>query len=81
MPESPGVEDLGFRYRVRKNGEVEIFHRGRLASTLRGQDAVAFTQSNPDERSVQAQQRMARITGNYKHGGERVARVHPRNMK
>ncbi len=28
--------DLGFTYRVRKNGEVEIRHRGRVAATLSG---------------------------------------------
>ncbi len=73
--------DLGFTYRVRKNGEVEIFHRGRLASTLRGFDANDFRQEAPDETTAEAQQLMARVTGNYKHGNERAAAQHPRNRR
>ncbi|MFZ2990438.1 hypothetical protein [Ideonella sp.] len=73
--------DLGFTYRVRKNGDVEILHRGRLASTLRGHDAEDFKQEAGDERGSGAQQLMARVTGNYKHGNERQAAAHPRNRR
>ena len=73
--------DLGFTYRVRKSGEVEIFHRGRLASTLRGNDAEDFKQEASDERSAEAQQLMARVTGNYKHGNERKASEHHRSRR
>lgn len=73
--------DLGFTYRVRKSGEVEIFHGGRLASTLRGNDAENFKQEAQDESSSEAQQLMARVTGNYKHGNERAASQHPRNRR
>jgi hypothetical protein len=76
--ESP---DLGFTYRVRKSGEVEIFHRGRLASTLRGNDAEDFKQEAQDEASAETQQLMARVTGNYKRGNERAAGQHPRNRR
>lgn len=79
IPSEP--HDLGFTYRVRRNGEVEIFHRGRLASTLRGNEAEDFKQEARDEFSSEAQQLMARVTGNYKHGNERVASQHPRNRK
>lgn len=81
MPAPTEAQDLGFSYRIRKNGEVEILHRGRLASTLRGHDAQAFRQAHPDERSAQAQQWMARVTGHYKRGNERLAAQHPRNRK
>ena len=73
--------DLGFTFRVRKNGDVEIFHRGRLASTLRGNEADDFKQEAQDEASAEAQQLMARVTGNYKHGNERAASQHPRNRR
>ena len=73
--------DLGFTYRVRKNGDVEIFHRGRLASTLRGKDAEDFKRESQDENSAEAQQLMARVTGNYEHGNERNASQHPRNRR
>jgi hypothetical protein len=73
--------DLGFTYRAKKNGDVEIFHRGRLASTLRGSDAEDFKRDASDQNSPDAQQSMARITGNYKHGNERRASQHIRNRR
>lgn len=69
--------DLGFTYRRRKNGEVEIRHLGRVATLLRGKAAVDFLAEA--ENGGAAQQAMARLTGNYKRGNERVARRHPRN--
>lgn len=55
---------------------MRIHHRGHLATTLRGQRAAAFL----DEiGSGDDQLLMARWTGNYKRGNERVARNHPRN--
>ncbi len=81
MPEPLQPHKLGFTFRVRKSGEVEIFHRGRLASTLRGHDADDFKQAVMDEQSADSQQLMARITGNYKHGNERKASEHPRNRR
>ena len=81
MQEPADTSHLGFTYRVRKNGDVEILHRGRLASTLRGHDAEDFKQEAGDEGSPEAQQLMARVTGNYKHGNERLAGAHPRNRR
>jgi hypothetical protein len=81
MQNSADSSDLGFTYRVRKNGDVEILHRGRLASTLRGHDAADFKQEAGDQGRSEAQQLMARITGNYKHGNERAAARHPRNRR
>ena len=74
--------DLGFDFRVRKSGDVEITHNGRLAATLRGDAAQAFladVESMDDE--DEQQQLMARVTGNYKHGNERTAAEHPRNQR
>ena len=81
MQNSPEPHDLGFTYRVRKSGEVEILHHGRLASTLRGNDAADFRQEVQDENSAEAQQLMARLTGNYKRGNERAASQHQRNRR
>jgi hypothetical protein len=81
MQDPADSHDLGFTYRLRKNGDVEIFHRGRLASTLRGNDAEDFKQEAGEEGSAEAQQLMARVTGNYKHGNERKASQHPRNRR
>lgn len=78
---TPESEDLGFRHRRRKNGDVEILHRGRLASTLRGEDAAEFLAELAQLSDAEAQQLMARITGNYKRGNERLAAQHPRNRR
>lgn len=72
--------ELGFDFRVRKSGVVEITHHGRLAATLRGntaQDFIAEVESLDDE--DEQQQLMARMTGNDKRGNERTAGEHPRN--
>lgn len=58
----------GFEWAQRKNGEVVITHRGRLAGTLRGKRAVAFLERVEDGDD---QMLMARLTGNYKRGNER----------
>ena len=71
--------ELGFGYRVRKNGDLEILHHGRVASTLRGSDAADFMAEVEAADERDAQQLMARITGNYKRGNERLASQHPRN--
>jgi hypothetical protein len=63
---------------VRKNGEVELWHHGRLASTLRGRDATDFLARVASLDEAAAQQLMARLTGNYKRGNERAAAQHPR---
>jgi hypothetical protein len=58
----------GFAYTVRKNGEVEITHDGRHATTLRGDKARKFLDQ---VETGDPQQLMARVTGNYKRGNER----------
>lgn len=73
--------DLGFTFRARKNGEVQILHRGTLATTLRGAAAADFLADVTKCEPAEAQQLMARVTGNYKHGNERSAANHPRNRR
>lgn len=71
MAQSPS----GFEYR-RVGDEVVINHHGRRATTLRGAAAFRFL---TDVEDGDTQELMARWTGNYKRGNERVARDHPRN--
>lgn len=73
------MTDLGFRFQARKNGEVVITHRGRRAKVLRGEDAAAFLASADGADALDLQHEMARLTGNYRRGNERLARRHPRN--
>ena len=81
MNSAAGGQDLSFTYRTRKNGDIEILHHGRVASTLRGDDAKEFLSEIDTGDEDSAQQLMARITGNYKRGNERLASQHPRNRR
>ena len=65
----------GFAFVVR-GGDVVITHDGARAATLRGAAARRFL---ADVEREDDQQLMARLTGNYRRGNERVAREHPRN--
>lgn len=76
-----GTQDFGFSYRRRKNGDVEILHHGRVATTLRGSAGAEFLAEVEAVEGTAAQQLMARVTGNDKRGNERWARQHPRNRR
>jgi hypothetical protein len=65
----------GFEF-FERGGDVVITHHGRKAETLRGDVAARFLE---DVEQGDPQQVMARVTGNYKRGNERLARKHPRN--
>ena len=70
--------DLGFTYKER-NGEFQIFHHGRKAVKLRGIKANKFKEEIESSDFTTLQHIMARLTGNYKRGNERIAKNHPRN--
>ncbi len=65
----------GFEF-FRRGGDVVITHDGRKAATLRGDAAARFLE---EVERGEAQLVMARVTGDYKRGNERLARQHPRN--
>lgn len=66
----------GFEWQELPDGSIRITHHGRPATTLRGRRAIDFVE---DVDAGDPQELMARLTGNYRHGNERVARQHPRN--
>ena len=74
-------DDLGFVHRVIKNGNVLISHKGKLATTLRGAKAITFIDEMNTSNFIEQQQLMARVTGNYKRGNERLSKYHPRNRR
>ncbi|CAN00333.1 hypothetical protein [Clavibacter michiganensis] len=69
-----GTPPDGFEYVVRGD-DVVIRHHGRVASTLRGSAARRFL---AQVEAGDAQQIMARATGDYKRGNERTARQRSR---
>jgi len=66
----------GFSHVVRDDGEVQISRHGRAATVLRGTVAERFL---VDVQNRDPQDLMARLTGNYKRGNERMGKNHPRN--
>jgi len=78
---SPAPDDLGFTFRVSKQGGVPVFRQGRLVATLRGERAREFLARIEDADPAARQRLMARVTGNYQRGNERTAGSHPRNRR
>lgn len=65
----------GFAFEMRGE-DIVITHHGKRATVLRGSRAADFLLAV--ERG-EPQQLMARVTGNYRRGNERMAERHPRN--
>jgi len=74
-------DDLGFSFRPTKDGDVTIFRSGSTVTLLRGDSARSFLTEMREASFPDQQQLMARITGNYKRGNERLAVGHPRNRR
>jgi hypothetical protein len=70
------VKPEGFEFTARRDGSVTITHRGRTATVLRADRAAEFL---IEIEAGDPQEIMARWTGNYKRGNERLAKRHPRN--
>ncbi len=79
MTKKEYCEDLGFTFIETKKSEIIINHYGRKATTLRGYRAIEFKEIIDISTFDEQQQLMARLTGNYKRGNERLAKKHPRN--
>ena len=71
-----GGRPEGFDWQELPDGSIRITHHGKQATTLRGARAAEFV---ADVESGDPQELMARLTGNYKRGNERMAKNHPRN--
>jgi hypothetical protein len=62
----------GFSFRSTKDGKVFISRKGKVIMTLKGTRAGKFLTDVDDAPVELAQLEMARITGNFKHGNERL---------
>jgi len=71
--------DLAFSFCSTKAGDVTVLRRGKVVKILRGDSARSFLAASADASFLEQQQLMARITGNYKRGNERLAASHRRN--
>ncbi|OIU70360.1 hypothetical protein [Rossellomorea aquimaris] len=67
------LEESPFQYRVTKSGVVFIDYEGRQVKILKGKDADRFLEKLKTAGSEKERQLvMAKITGNFKRGNERL---------
>lgn len=64
-----------FSYRQYKNGCVSIFWNEKEVSILKGKPAQKFSLQMETVTELGAQMIMAKITGNFKRGNEREAKL------
>jgi hypothetical protein len=69
------LEDLPFSYRQYKNGGVSVFYKDYEVTVLNGKSAEKFNSRIENADEMEKQLIMAKITGNFKHGNEREAKL------
>ncbi len=66
--------DEPFGYHATKNGLVQISYNGKIITTLSGRDSSRFLSKVESMDSKGAQLVMAKVTGHFKHGTERISK-------
>jgi len=66
-----GLEDDPFDWRVTKDGQLLVSRGSRVVTTVRGPAAAKLLGKLERAGDDEAQQLLARATGNYKRGNER----------
>ena len=65
-------DDVVFTYRATKDGRVFLFWHGKQVKILKGTQAQKFLEDVDGMDSREAQLVIAKITGNFKRGNERL---------
>jgi len=74
MSSEDPLSEQPFSYQETKHGRLHIYCRGKLASTMKGKEAPRLLSRLESADSAQAQRVMAKATGQFKFGNERVAK-------
>jgi hypothetical protein len=80
MPTPPDESDPGFSFRAMKTGDVVVLRAGLIVTRLRGGAARKFLLRIARLPPAGQQHLMARVTGNYRRGNERLAGQHLRAL-
>jgi hypothetical protein len=72
------LASMPFSYATRADGSIVISYRTAPVTILRGRSAERFTARLSDADAADAQQLMARATGNSKRGNERQGKQNAR---
>ena len=68
------LDDEVFTYRISKDNKVFISYEGKQVTTLSGQNAERFITQISGAAGKAAQLIMAKVTGNFKRGNERLTK-------
>lgn len=72
-------ETTAFEWRMRGSGELAILRAGRVVTLVRGEAAARLAERLTASNAATVQRLLARATGNYRRGNERLAGDHQRN--
>jgi hypothetical protein len=73
------LSDEPFSYRATKSGLVQISYKGKVVTTLSGRSASQFLAKVSSANTEAVQLVMAKVTGHFKHGSERVSKNRSRD--
>jgi len=68
------LDDEVFTYRITKDRKVFISWHGKHVTTLSGRKAGGFISDITDAEGKEAQLIMAKATGHFKHGNEKLGK-------
>ena len=68
------LADEPFSYRATKSGLVQIAYEGKVVTTLSGRDSSRFLAKVSSADPLSVQLAMAKATGHFKNGSERVSK-------
>jgi len=63
-----------FAYKVTKDNKVFISYEGKQVTTLSGKKAIDFIAKIANKEGKEAQLVMAKATGNFKRGNEKISK-------
>lgn len=66
------LEEEPFSYSISKDNKVFIFWNGKQVMILKGKDGEKFLAKVKGANRIQSQLVMAKITGNFKRGNEKI---------
>jgi len=75
MSPTDSLADDPFSFQVIKDDKVVIRYKGRSAMTLRGKEGARFLSKIEGQESRQQQLVMAKLTGQFKMGNERLGKL------
>ncbi len=69
------LDENPFSFREYKNGKISIYWKEKEVMILKGKNAQKFSSQIENTTEFEAQMIMAKLTGNFKRGNERVAKL------